>query len=179
MTEFFQTHMGKQFFDGTMPRLARAIEALNQSVGGLNARLDEIHGENKKTNAEVLEQAQQAREENEEILELLRTEPKVPIGEFKECDACRAKPGSPVLCEACLHNRGMVHDLKERLDAAIRRERLAGRLDSSDLSRRACEMAGALQQLLWCDGEGTEHDSDVLGEIANITRRYGFGPEKA
>jgi len=25
-----------------------------------------------------------------------------------ECDACRAKPGSPTLCVACLHNRALV-----------------------------------------------------------------------
>ena len=40
MTEFFQTMMGKQFFDATMPRIARSIEALNETVKGLNARLD-------------------------------------------------------------------------------------------------------------------------------------------
>jgi hypothetical protein len=50
--------------------------------------------------------------------------------------------------------------------------------NSSDLASRACEMAGALEQLLWCDGEDTEHNSDTLGEIANITKRYGFGPRK-
>jgi len=24
---------------------------------------------------------------------------------FQECDTCKAKPGSPTLCEGCLHNR--------------------------------------------------------------------------
>lgn len=46
MTEFFQTIMGKQFFDATMPRIARSIEALNETVKGLNARLDINHKEN-------------------------------------------------------------------------------------------------------------------------------------
>ena len=25
--------------------------------------------------------------------------------EFMECDTCRAKPGTPILCRGCLHNR--------------------------------------------------------------------------
>lgn len=28
-----------------------------------------------------------------------------------ECASCAAKPGSPVLCPACLHNRGLIADL--------------------------------------------------------------------
>jgi len=24
---------------------------------------------------------------------------------FRECDTCRAKPGTPILCEGCLNNR--------------------------------------------------------------------------
>ena len=27
---------------------------------------------------------------------------------FMECDACRAKPGSPTLCAGCLHNREVI-----------------------------------------------------------------------
>ena len=28
--------------------------------------------------------------------------------EFRECDNCAKKPGSPVLCGSCIHNRGMI-----------------------------------------------------------------------
>ena len=31
--------------------------------------------------------------------------------EFKECAACAVKPGSPTLCEACLHNRSTIDKL--------------------------------------------------------------------
>lgn len=43
------------------------------------------------------------------FLELLTT----PVG-FMECDACRAKPGSPTLCPSCLHNRGLIEELYRR-----------------------------------------------------------------
>ncbi len=35
--------------------------------------------------------------------------------EFVECDTCRAKPGSPVLCGGCLRNRFVISALKERI----------------------------------------------------------------
>lgn len=33
------------------------------------------------------------------------------VGEFMECDTCRAKPGSPYLCQGCLHNRALIDRL--------------------------------------------------------------------
>jgi len=39
------------------------------------------------------------------------------FGEFVECDTCRAKHGSPLLCVGCLTNRTTIRDLKERLAA--------------------------------------------------------------
>ena len=33
--------------------------------------------------------------------------------DFMECDACRAKPGTPDLCSGCLYNRELVRNLKE------------------------------------------------------------------
>lgn len=33
--------------------------------------------------------------------------------EFMECGPCSAKPGSPKLCESCLHNRKAVDDAWE------------------------------------------------------------------
>lgn len=32
--------------------------------------------------------------------------------DFMECATCAAKPGSPQLCKACLHNRKLVSDLR-------------------------------------------------------------------
>lgn len=34
--------------------------------------------------------------------------------DFLECDTCRAKAGSPVLCRGCLHNRDLVERLKSK-----------------------------------------------------------------
>ena len=31
------------------------------------------------------------------------------LPEFVECDTCRAKPGTPVLCRGCLTNRDSFH----------------------------------------------------------------------
>lgn len=33
--------------------------------------------------------------------------------EFRECDTCRAKPGAPMLCQGCLHNRIVIERLVE------------------------------------------------------------------
>lgn len=34
--------------------------------------------------------------------------------EFVECDTCRAKPGSPELCDGCLRNRFVIETLKRQ-----------------------------------------------------------------
>jgi len=39
-------------------------------------------------------------------------------------------------------------------------------------------MARALEQLLWEDGSDTEHDSDILAEVTDIVKKYGFGPRE-
>lgn len=36
--------------------------------------------------------------------------------EFKECASCAAKPGMPVLCSACLHNRRVIDQLARKPD---------------------------------------------------------------
>jgi hypothetical protein len=38
--------------------------------------------------------------------------------EFKECETCAAKAGSPYLCKGCLHNRTLIDSLKEELKEA-------------------------------------------------------------
>jgi hypothetical protein len=35
--------------------------------------------------------------------------------QFQECDDCASKPGSPRLCDACLHNRAIVEELKRHI----------------------------------------------------------------
>jgi len=32
--------------------------------------------------------------------------------EFIECEKCKAKPGMPILCKSCLHNRHAIYELK-------------------------------------------------------------------
>ena len=34
---------------------------------------------------------------------------------FKECDTCRSKPGSPILCEGCLSNRLTISFLRQKI----------------------------------------------------------------
>lgn len=36
---------------------------------------------------------------------------RIPL-EFKECDACASKPGSPILCDGCLNNREVISRLR-------------------------------------------------------------------
>jgi len=35
--------------------------------------------------------------------------------EFKECKECASKPGSPILCESCLHNRQVIEAFKRSM----------------------------------------------------------------
>lgn len=31
---------------------------------------------------------------------------------FRECDSCAVKPGTPILCNGCIHNRALIGRLK-------------------------------------------------------------------
>lgn len=35
--------------------------------------------------------------------------------DFQECVSCKGKPGMPVLCSACYHNRWFVDQLKDKI----------------------------------------------------------------
>jgi len=39
-----------------------------------------------------------------------------------ECDSCRAKSGTPVLCTSCYHNRSVIDSLKEEIEELRRHE---------------------------------------------------------
>jgi hypothetical protein len=36
--------------------------------------------------------------------------------EFVECDSCRAKQGTTVLCSGCLHNRRVIAEFRQALE---------------------------------------------------------------
>jgi len=38
---------------------------------------------------------------------------KYKAGEFEECKTCSKKPGSPTLCDSCLHNRKEISELNQ------------------------------------------------------------------
>ena len=61
--------------------------------------------------------------------------------EFMECDTCRAKPGSPILCRGCLHNRtaltladkqGYMRGVEEALRVLPKEKHLQGVLGDND-----------------------------------------------
>lgn len=47
---------------------------------------------------------------------------------FKECASCAAKPGSPSLCAACLHNRATINQLRAECEALTKIYVIAARL---------------------------------------------------
>ena len=42
---------------------------------------------------------------------------------FVECEACRAKDGSRILCDSCIRNRHVISELRKGSCAAARPER--------------------------------------------------------
>ena len=42
---------------------------------------------------------------------------------FMECDTCRPKPGSPILCRGCLHNRDVIEGIIKKIKRAKAEER--------------------------------------------------------
>ena len=174
MTEFFQTVMGRHFYDGTMPRIAKALEALNEKLE-LSTKLQ--------TGPMVVTDGEPKVYDDGGCELCLKCGLLVSYHNGTDCDGAKAAsnenndPGAydnrsrPLEYTSCEDLDRMGELLKRATDAELV-------ANFSDLSKQACGMAGALQQLLWCDGPDTEHDSDTLGEVANITRRYGFGPKK-
>jgi hypothetical protein len=48
------------------------------------------------------------------------TDSELVAEDFRECAACKAKPGSPSLCPSCLQNRALI----SRLQGVVRRSPL-------------------------------------------------------
>lgn len=187
MTEFFQTMMGKQFFDATMPRIARSIEALNETVKGLNARLDI----NQKHDKEFIEQSAEARVENQKAIELLEEliSLKEQMGKIIEL---HTSPTVTVEGQPKLYDEdGVVVPKADRVNLqvdwpfppplehghALRTDENATRamagthVESPVLSR--------IQGILWPGGdEEHEWDSDTFCELAEALHDAGFGPGK-
>lgn len=44
--------------------------------------------------------------------------------------------------------------------------------------KQARKFAKAIQEILWWNGYLTEHDADTLAEVANLSIKFGFGPEE-
>ena len=53
----------------------------------------------------------------------------IEASEFAECESCAAKPGSPTLCPACLHNRTTINELRTECEA-LTKSTTAGKLRS-------------------------------------------------
>lgn len=68
--------------------------------------------------------------------------------EFRECDPCAAKSGTPPLCPSCLHNRRLISDLQRNART------LASAMDKfapdlmAELMRRHQAATGALDNFL-------------------------------
>ncbi len=43
--EFYNTMMGKRFYEGTMPELVKTIKALNETVKDLSRQVEELKSE--------------------------------------------------------------------------------------------------------------------------------------
>jgi hypothetical protein len=45
------------------------------------------------------------------------------MDEFKECDTCRGKLGTPTLCTGCIHNRSLIRELRSYVDEFIENDK--------------------------------------------------------
>lgn len=79
-------------------------------------------------------------------------------GDFAECAQCRAKPGTPALCPACLHNRELIIVLERELAKA------KIRADTSALVTQSLNKQIELDRKR---AEKAETDRDRLREIAD------------
>ena len=101
------------------------------------------------------------------------------LEDFHECATCAAKPGTPTLCSACLHNRALVSQLKEKVATAEKEldEAIAERNKTREALKKTPlkpEWADLLRILasellnipLAIAGGKNQGDTDLLLEIA-------------
>ncbi len=153
MTEFFQTVMGRQFFDATMPRIARAIEALNQSVGELNAQMTLDRKARTDLTVETEGQPELYDENDREI-----------------CQRCGLLWSYHPVSNSCEEAKAAAE--AEAGEAPTpKADRVNLQVESPVLQR--------IQAVLWPGGdEEHEWDSDTFCELAEAMHDAGFGPEK-
>ena len=113
--------------------------------------------------------------------------------EFQECAACAAKPGSPVLCDSCLHNRRAIGKLQPPKIAG-RQNPKQFRISQLNVNRINVDTESSndgrqdiVVSLVDRDGSHFEvkrisvHDEDVFaGEstsVAKLTCRRSWGTE--
>lgn len=149
MTEFFQTIMGKQFFDRTMPRLVTVLERIAE-------RLD--HPRDALFDHEALDEVVK----NSSDLSQRACELAGALEEF----LFHTKRGTDDTDNAVLH---AVCEMVKKHGFGPVEEREESAPD------KAMQMATELQCLFWSNGPDTEHGADTLGEIANMLKRYGYG----
>jgi hypothetical protein len=80
--------------------------------------------------------------------------------DFKECDTCAAKPGSPILCEGCLHNRAIISEInrKNRIEGKLSAANLTPPPDNGDVALpNGCHLYWRLTE------QGREYVSDEVG----------------
>src|SRR5262245_29303195 len=85
---------------------------------------------------------------------------------FQECAACAAKPGMPVLCPSCLHNRAVISALQERLPPG---DTFLSRLRNQNLSRvdKFGHTLGGWSPMQWGCAIAGE-----VGELCNVLKKY-------
>lgn len=81
--------------------------------------------------------------------------------DFKECDACGSKPGSPLLCAGCRHNRKAMEIMRSAAPIAPRKCLV---LDAPDFR---CEVAGETWAAV---GAGLMKISAVLQAAGHVSQ---------
>ena len=83
---------------------------------------------------------------------------------FVECAACAAKPGSPTLCDSCVHNRHVIHHLSWMLDS-LKRDSIAQWRDSLEWQRREALRRRHMPPFMIID-EAADVPDDVFQQLS-------------
>jgi len=111
----------------------------------------------------------------------LKTSLQTVVYDFQECPTCAAKPGMPVLCDACVHNRKLISELRKKVEETVDlREALIARYQEK-LSRTMTKRE-IIESLLRCDKSLDSkvpcnlvfRDYEGYREIERIETSYSF-----